>query len=292
MKSSLTIMVFWLLGAAAAMAQGVSVEVLLDQKYFLPKESLIVKVRVTNYSGQTLRLGQEDDWLSFTIEGRKDHVISKLAPVPVVGEYSLESSRTGTKAVDLSPHFDLSRPGHYRITANVRIPQWQREIQSKPIGFDIITGSTLWEQEFGVPRTEPSSVDRPEIRKYALVQTLHQEQLMLYFRLSDPSNNKIDRIFMIGPMVSFSRLEPQVDRFSNLHILFQASARRFIYSMVNPDGVLIARETYESADTKPRMRAEEDGRIKVIGGMRRVMGTDIPPQLTATSPPDAGVHQP
>ena len=292
MKSCLTIAAFWLLGAAVAVAQGVSVEVLLDQKYFLPKEPLIVKVRVTNYSGQTIRLGQEDDWLNFTIEGRKDHVISKLAPVPVAGEYALESSRTGTKAVDLAPYFDLARPGHYRITANVRIPQWQREVKSSPCGFDIITGSTLWEQEFGVPQAEPSSTGRPEIRKYALVQTLHQEQLMLYFRLSDPANNKVDRIFMIGPMVSFSRPEPQLDRFSNLHILYQTSARRFIYSMVNPDGILIARETHESSDTKPRMRAEEDGRIKVIGGVRRVMSTDVPPQLSSTSPTDAGVPQP
>ena len=292
MKSHLTMVVFWLLGAAVAVAQGVSVEVLLDQKYFLPKESLIVKVRVTNYSGQTLRLGQDDDWLTFTIEGRKDNVISKLAPVPVGGEYTLETSRTGTKAVDLAPYFDLSRPGHYRVTANVRIPQWQREIQSNPVGFDIITGSTLWEQEFGVPPVEPSATGRPEIRKYALVQSLHQEQLMLYFRLSDAANNRVERIFMIGQMVSFSRPEPQLDRFSNLHILYQTGARRFIYSIVNPDGVLIARETHEVSDTKPRLRAEDDGRIKVIGGVRRVMSTDIPPQLSSTSATDAGVPQP
>lgn len=292
MKSCLTIAAIWLLAAATGMAQGVSVEVLLDQQYFLPKESLIVKVRVTNYSGQTLRLGNEDDWLTFTIEGRKDYIVSKLAPVPVAGEYTLESSRTGMKAVDLAPYFDLSRPGHYRVTASVKIPQWQREIQSNPQSFDIITGSTLWEQEFGVPQKEPTATERPEIRKYALVQTLHQKQLMLYFRLSDAANNRVDRIFPIGAMVSFSRPEPQLDRFSNLHILYQASARRFIYSTVNPDGLLIARETYESSDTKPRLRADEDGRIKVTGGVRRFMSTDLPPQLSSASPSDAGVPQP
>ncbi|MBI2946902.1 MAG: hypothetical protein HYY23_04595 [Verrucomicrobia bacterium] len=292
MKLSLALLAVVLLDTLTGLAQGVSVELSMDQQYFLPGESLIVKVRVTNYSGQTLNLGKEDDWLTFTIEGRKDSVVSRLAPVPVQGEYTLESSRSGTKAVDLVPYYDLSRPGNYTITAIVQIPQWGRSVQSASKAFNIIRGTRLWEQEFGVPQLEGVSGERPEIRKYALVQTIHQKHITLYFRLSDPADSRVLRIFAIGPMVSLSRPEPQLDKFSNLHLLYQITARSFSYSAISPDGLVIARETYDYSDRKPKLQADADGRIKVIGGVRRFTSDDLPPSLTSTSSSDAAPPRP
>ena len=280
------------LSRVTGLAQGVTVEVQFDQQYFLPHETLVAKVRVTNYSGQTLNLGQDADWLSFTIESRKDRMISRLAPVPVAGEYTLESSRTGTKAVDLAPYFDLSRPGHYTVTASMRIPQWDRVIQSAPKGFDVIAGTKLWEQEFGLPQIEGAASEHPEIRKYALVQTMHQKQILLYIRVSDAAETRVFRIFQIGPMVSLSNPEPQLDKFSNLHLLYQITARRFRYSAVSPDGLVIARETYEYADAKPKLRSDSDGRIKVFGGARRFTDEDVPASFTSTSASDGESPKP
>ena len=292
MKSSLALLMALSISRVTGLAQGVTVEVQFDQQYFLPNESLVAKVRVTNYSGQTLSLGKDADWLSFTIESRKNHLVSKLAPVQVTGEYTLESSRTGTKAVDLAPSFDLSRPGHYTVTASVRIPQWNRVIQSASKGFDVITGTKLWEQEFGLPQVEGAASERPEIRKYALVQTMHQKQILLYIRLSDAAETRVFRIFQVGPMVSLSNPEPQLDKFSNLHLLYQITARRFRYSAVSPDGLVIARETYEYSDTKPQLRSDSEGRIKVIGGARRFTDEDVPPALTSTSASDGESPKP
>lgn len=292
MKLVLAFAALWIAGTLGGVAQSVSVELFFDQQYFLPNEALVVKVRVTNYSGQTLYLGKDDDWLSFSIEGRKDHIVSRLAPVAAAGEYTLESSRTGTKAVDLAPHFDLSRPGHYKVTASVKIPQWQQVVQSEPKGFDIITGSKLWEQEFGIPQSERPATERPEMRRYTLVQMSQQKQIMLYFRLSDATDTKVFRIYPIGPMVSFSKPDPQLDKFSNLHILYQISAKTFSYSVINPDGLLIARETYDYAETRPKLRADEIGRITVAGGVRRITSSDVPPPVTSTTPLDAGAPKP
>lgn len=292
MKLSLFLLAVLSIHNTAAFGQPVVVELLQDQQYFLPGETLPLKVRVTNYSGQTLNLGKEEDWLSFTVEGKKNSVVSKLAPVPVKGEYALDSSRAGTKVVDLAPYYDLSRPGHYTVTATVKIPQWGRSVQSAPKGFDLIQGSRLWEQEFGVPQIQGTSGERPEIRKYALVQTIHQKQIKLYFRLSDAADTRVFRIFPVGPMVSLSRPEPQLDKFSNLHLLYQINARSFSYSAISPDGLLIARETYDHADTRPKLRPDADGRIKVVGGVRRFTSDDLPPSLTSTSSSDAASPQP
>ncbi|HYV29362.1 MAG TPA: hypothetical protein VFA77_17650, partial [Candidatus Eisenbacteria bacterium] len=56
----------------------VSLEIVLDEDQFLRNEALPVKVRITNLSGQTLRLGKEEDWLTFSIESREGHVVPKL----------------------------------------------------------------------------------------------------------------------------------------------------------------------------------------------------------------------
>jgi hypothetical protein len=50
----------------------VSVALVLDQEQFLIDESLPVKVRIANRSGQTLKLGQEPDWLTFAIESNRE----------------------------------------------------------------------------------------------------------------------------------------------------------------------------------------------------------------------------
>lgn len=292
MKLLLSLATFVLFGFVAVRAQSVSVEVMMDRQYFLPNESLVAKVRVTNYSGQTLILGKDPDWLTFSVEGKKEYVVAKLGNVPVVGEYNLDSSRTGTKAVDLAPYFDLSRPGHYTVIASVKIPQWGQTIQSQAKGFDIVRGGRLWEQEFGLPSNPADPPARPEIRRYSLVQTTQQNGLLLYFRLSDATDTKVFRIFPIGAMVSFSRPEPQIDKFSNLHVLNQFSARSFIYSVVNPDGLLIVRETYDYSDSKPRLRAVEDGRINVAGGVRRIKSDDIPPAIAPNSTANAGTSLP
>src|SRR5437773_12243897 len=93
----------------------VSVEVKLDQEQFLPNEDLVARVRVTNVSGQTLPLGDTPDWLMLSVEGGNGVGVRKLAEVPVVGAFQLESSSTGIKRVNLAPYYNLSQPGRYTI---------------------------------------------------------------------------------------------------------------------------------------------------------------------------------
>ena len=269
----LAFMVAW----APLVRSQVSVEIEMDQKFFLPHESLVVKVLVTNFSGQALVLGDKANWLTFHVEGQNNRIVASMEPVPVTGDYTLDSSKVGVKPVDLAPYFDLSMPDHYSVTAIVNIPQWNLEMKSKPAEFDIVSGTKLWSQDFGVPLLPDAAASVPEVRQYMLLQTIHQRQLMLYFQVSNPSESNVIRVFPVGPMVSFSKPEPQIDQYSNIHLLYQTGARRFTYSMINPDGLLISRETYDYSNTRPRLQAAENGRISVSGGQRRITSDDLPP---------------
>src|SRR5690349_12994930 len=164
------------LASAFWSAAQVSVDVVLDQEQFLIDESLPVKVRIANRSGQTLKLGQEADWLTFRIEGLEGIIVSPLKEVPVEGEQAVESSMVAFRRVDLMPCFDLSKPGRYTVTATVKIKQWNDEIASKPQPFEISRGTKVWEQDFGVPAASGS----PESRKYALQQANYTKHMVLY----------------------------------------------------------------------------------------------------------------
>ena len=287
---------FWLtLGLAALpifnVSAQVTVSVALDQDAFLPSETLPVAVHITNLSGQTLHLGADPDWLKFDVEAEDDFIVVKTANPPVQGEFKLNSSEVATKRVDLAPYFDLKRPGHYRVIATVHIKDWNTDITSPPRGFDIISGAKLWSQVFGVPLPAGASNRPPEVRKYTLEEANYlRSQLRLYVQVSDESGANIFKVRAIGPMISFSQPEAQLDRDSDLHVLYQNGASSFLYSIINPNGDIVRQETYDYLNVRPRLRVGADGDIAEYGGVRRVKPQPIstvksPDELSAPAKP-------
>jgi len=267
-----------LLASVALVARAqVTAELVLDQEQFLRSESLAVRLKISNFSGQTLRLGEDPDWLSFTVDGLEGKALSKTGEIPLPKPFTLESSMTVSLRTDLMPHFDLKEPGRYTLNVKVKIPPIEKEIEVKAKAFDIISGTTLWEKEVGVPATQP-----PLVRKFALQQATFLTQLRLYVRLTDATESQVFRVQPIGTLLSFSTPEPLVDKSSNLHVLFQNGPRSFLYSVVTPEGDQIIRQTYDYyANSRPRLRAEEDGRVAVVGGARRILLSDLPPPRVA-----------
>ena len=230
-----------------------SVEVALEQEQFLVGEAMPVAVRITNRSGQTLHFGNRPDWLAFSIESRDGFIVVKNSEVPVLGEFTLESSKVATRRVDLGPHFALARLGRYSVSATVRVTEWGAQLTSKATDFDIIRGARLWSQEFGVPSAPGESNQPPEVRRYTLEQANYlSSQIRLYLRLTDSSEARVYKVFSIGPMRSVSKPEPQLDKQSRLHVLYQDDARSYSYTIVNPDGDIMLRQTYDYVNSRPQ----------------------------------------
>ena len=267
------------LASMAHLLAQVTVEVTLDQEQFLPAERLPAIVRITNLSGQTLHLGGDRRWLVFSVESGDGSVVLKTGDPPVAGEFTLESSKRAITRVDLAPWFNLKRSGRYSIIATVTISEWGKQVTSAPKSFDIVHGAKLWQQRFGLPLAAGVTNQPPEVRTYTLQQANYLKQLMLYFQLTDASG-RINKVFPLGPMISFGQPEAQVDRSSNLHVLYQNGPRAFSYSIINPDGEVVARQTYEYT-TRPRLRFDRDGNLSVTGGMRQPKSDDLPPPEAA-----------
>ena len=252
----------------------VSVDLGLDQEQFLPNEAVKLAVKITNRSGQPVHLGADANWLTFSVESDDNFVVIKNAEVPVLGEFDVESSQMATKRVDLQPYFSMGRPGRYKVTATVRIQAWSLAINSKPKHFDVINGAELWSQEFGVM---VATNTLPEPRKYTLVEANYlREQLRLYVQVSSGDGAHVFKVAALGPLVSFSAPEAQVDRVSNLHVLWQSGAQSFNSMIVSPDGAVVSRDLYDNFNSRPRLTVNASGAVVVQGGVRRAKPSDLP----------------
>lgn len=245
-------------------AAQVSVQVTLNQKDFLPRESIPVTVKIINMSGQTLHLGAQPNWLTFSVQSADNFVVVQNGNVPVLGKFSLDSSQEAIKHVDLEPYFNITQPGRYSIVATLRIKQWATKQDSPSVHFDVVSGAYLWSQNFGV---STNSNTPPQARKYTLEKANYlQDQLRLYVQVSSADESEVYKVSALGPMVSFSFPDAQVDRQSRLNVLWQTGAQYFTYAIVNPDGTIAKRETYNNYYSTPRLVTNGDGGVKVKGG--------------------------
>jgi hypothetical protein len=282
-------MLLVLLAAAAPFAQaqpnGVTAELQLDQDQYLPGEDLQLKVRIVNRSGQPITLGEDNEWINFEIMGEHQSVVAKLADMPIKGQFTLLSGQAVTKAFNPTPYYGFGHPGVYTLGAILKLPQWKQQIICKPVAFTIFEGMpvpNLGNLSFGVPPPPGAANAPPDVRHYALVRVTLLDQMKLYFRLTDSAGATL-RIFPLGRAVSFGDPEVQLDRANNFHVLFQTGARTFVYSAVDPNGNLLARQFHEYSESRPSLRITEDGRIFVAGGRRLLTMNDIPAPNSGTA---------
>jgi hypothetical protein len=276
MKLSLPIFGLMLMIGCGALAQ-VTVELELEQRQFLPSETLPVAVRLTNRSGQPLRLGDDPKWLTFSVTADDNFVVTRTGDAPVEGEFVVGSSQVATKRVDLAPCFQLTRHGGYRVVARVQIKEWHAEFVSEPQSFDIIDGAKLWSITFGLPAPDGVTNSAPEVRRYTLEEANYlRSQLRMYVQVSDESERQIFKVRAIGPMVSFSQPEARLDPRNRLHVIYQSGARVFTYSVINPDCDIVWQENYDYLKTRPRLQVDDAGNISVLGGVRRLKPSDVP----------------
>lgn len=275
---------------AAAQSSAIAVEVVLDEKDFLPGEELPVGVRISNLTGRPVAFGTTTNWLTFFVETKSGEVVTRLGPVPVLGEFTLDSAKAGTKWWNIQPYFGFDRTGPHHVYAEIRLPEWNQTLVSDPVTFNIQGSSRLWEMTFGVPPADGTSHETPELRRYALQVATRSKERMLYARVSDDSNSRILRVVALDRYLSFANPRQQLDSRSRLHVLFQTGGTQYTYCIISPDGELVGREQHEIAATRPRLVKQADGSIAVAGGRRRPTLGDIPPYVPP--PPTVSTNTP
>jgi hypothetical protein len=157
--------------------------------------------------------------------------------------------------------------------------------------FDIVSGSRLWTEIVGVPPKPGDTSTETTLRKYILQQVNHVKQLRLYMRVTDPGEGRTIGVQYLGNMLLFNRPQTVVDARSRLHLLHQSSGRGYLYHLIDTDGQLLERRTYEITQGRPQLRMNDSGDVLVIGGVRRFSQSDYPPPDDRTVAPKKEIER-
>ena len=277
-------------GVQAQLGKVVVVDLVAQQAEYLPNEALLVGVRIANKSGRTLHFGRDDTWVRFDVQSLDGRNVGVMADLPVAGAFKIESPMRAVRRFDIAPYFEMNQSGRYFVTATVEIrePGWRQILTSRPLTIDIVKGTTVWDQDFGVVKADGTA---PEIRQYALQKAnLMDNRMKMYLRVSSLEDGKVFKVTQIDYIMSFSRKEARLDRYNNLHILLQtprAIARDYNYSVYGNDGRLILRQTYNSDADRPKLVTDGEGLVRVKGGNRRIARSDFPQIEKKANPAEA-----
>lgn len=275
-----------LLVSVAPVTAQVTATLEIDKSRLLPRETFVARLKIVNFSGQTLVFGEDNDWLQFEIETENGEVVPPIAEPPKVeGRFTVESSIRATKRIDLAPYYALEKSGNYKLTAKVHVKQWKRVLRVKPVKFSVFNGSVLWHRTFGLPVKEGEPGGQPRQRRYVLQQAKNLRMMTLYARVDDGQGRRVHKVFPICPMVAFNEPAAQVDPTGNLHVLCQSGARTYNYTVLDPDGKIKIRHHYQIVGSRPRLDFK-DGKILVAGGLKLLRPDDIPTRKKDADQPE------
>ncbi len=273
-------------------------QISLKQKLFLAGESIELEVAMLNNSGGPLTFRPEDGWLEFTVWSMlkptgEGNPVARLRPVTVEETFTVKHTDAARTTVNLTPGFDMRRPGLYRVTASMVYRGATAPVTAEPVTFNVVPGFKLTEHVFGLPPRADSDAP-PEARKYLLQQLTLTEprEMRLYLAVTDVSEATIIRQLKLGRMAGSNKPPTQLDRLSNLHVLHQTeNGRHFVHSIVSPRGDLLVRETHESIGSQPTLLLDDEGVVTVKGGARRARPDDISPAKLQLTPAEARAKQ-
>jgi hypothetical protein len=276
-----------LLGHLGLLAQ-VEIKLEFEQNQFLPSEPAIAVVRIINYTGSQLRLGEQPGWIRFSVENIDGTVVNRLRDPEETGAFSLKPSNRGTLRFNLAPLFKLDTIGRYRVTATVVTGGGNEHVVTAPVEFEIMRGVILWEREFGL------SGGSGERRKYMIQQANYLKRPQIFASVADPTGATILKVVRLGSIVSFNPpSEFRLDRTNRLHVLHQVGADEFVHHRISPDGEVEIRHIYGNRTGRPELGMNDEGEVAVIRGRRKASASDIPPPETvkaatvASPAPDA-----
>ena len=200
--------------------------------------------------------------------------MARQKELDIMGRFEIPNAGRGIRRVHLVPAFRMVDQGRYRIKATVEVPELELRMSTQEAELGILTANVLWEREFGWVSEGLGS--EPEVRRYELMRSVSEKSIELYVKVSDQYRERVFGVYSLGNVVSFGQPERQVDRLSNLHVLFQNGARTFRYAIIKPDGRLLLQQRWDYSDTRPRLKLGDQGLIEVVGGLRQLSFDDIP----------------
>jgi hypothetical protein len=243
-------------------AEPLGVQIRFDNDTYLIYEAIQATVSIHNYSGREIQFdeGDQSSSLNFVVTTENSRMIRNLARPALGASVTIPPGQTVSQTINLLPLYELRERGTYRVKAIVKTPLGT--VESAPVAITLINGRELWSQVVGLPASEGSP---EQYRTYSLVARRGTHEDSLYVSVRDDPHTMVYSLISLGAFLSTTEPQVRVDRFGNLHVIFQNAPRSFGYAEIDPIARPIARAAYSDFTGHPTLTIK-DGEVSVTGG--------------------------
>ena len=256
------------LGTTVSHAQ-IQVELKLSRHTYILYEPMIATVTITNNTGRDITLADEEgkQWFNVEINHVGDMMISPFNPDYQLHPLTIPEGQSLQRKIDLTPLFPIRESGTHKVRANVYFAEMDRYFYSNSTTFDLTDGKLLWRESVGVPGSTE------DIRQVSLLTHQLPDRQLLYVRVRDENGNNIYTTQSLGRLITTGH-EPQemFDRDNVLHVLHEAIAGTYLYSIINLNGERTDQKVYlRAGPSRPMLVKSQGGEVSVRGGQAQAV---------------------
>ena len=266
-------------------AESIQVEIEFAEKAYVPGEDIKAKVKIVNFSGSDLLLGERLGWLNLIVKSESGGFFTPIKPVDLIYPFTVGNGKEVKRLVRIGEFFRFNEIGRYSIQPVIRTGGAGGAFQpGHPKFFHVVNPATMHERAFGV-KVGPNG--RPETRIYT-IQRMTRNRQTAFVKVTGQKTGELFGVVNLGTIVSFAqKVDYDLDRLSNLHTLHHSGARSYRHHVITPQGKLVTRESYliSVSGRKPQLIVDQEGMGRVIGGRPYPQPDDILPLRLPDRPP-------
>lgn len=242
---------------------------------YIRYEPVVLTVEITNNAGRDVYLEGDPGrpWFGLEVMMEDGRVLPPMERNYEIQPLLIENGATKKRSINITPLFPIDGSGLYRVRALVYSIGAGKYFTSNQIHFDVIEGQTIWRQDFGVPMNMEGAGQN---RTVQLLSHRLPTKRLLYVRISNPDTGTVYATTELGRLASHVEV-PQIapDRNNVMHILQLFAPKTFIYTKIDLNGQILDQKTLYDSRTRPRLKLEENGSVRVAGGSSTPDGAPI-----------------
>lgn len=270
----------------AAQAQ-IQVELKFSRVQYVAYEPVVATVNITNLAGRDIELRDDNGqhWFGFEVTAGEGRFLAPERALENEPPLRIESGKTVSRKVNLTPVFPVQELGPYHVRANVFFADLNRFYYSQSKVFQVGDARPIWQRTVGVPE---AAAGAGSIRTFSLLSNRFPDHTKLYVRVEDKNSGAVYSTFPLGRVIAFDEPQAELDSANTLHVLHCAAPRTWAYSHIGLNGELLRRATFMETKTRPRLRREQNGTVAIKGGVLDAAvapGGRTPPAKLSDRPP-------
>ncbi|MDD3695007.1 MAG: hypothetical protein PHG44_03460 [Lentisphaeria bacterium] len=271
----------FLFGLFCLLALSSSAQVALQLKAesarYLRYEIINLRLVINNSSGNTLIFSDQDGVsggrLFFAVNEHSGKVAKAIdAKANPIADLILAPGESRELQISINMLHDMQKEGVYSVTAYLNHSRLPRTHLSNTINVEVIEGSRILERSVGLPSQSSSEL----IKSMRLILLLFPDVSEKLYCLRVEDDDNIYAVHRLGPYISGTPPQMDVDGSSSVHVLIQVRPRLYSYLIYSFMGrnLQLRQQRYYVPDGGTPSLSKQTGYLRVSHARPANEGTD------------------